>query len=134
MSCYTTTLIEPWNFHVQELANLPTLELFQNDGSPSARKLFILWNPILRPKDVSWNSFCEVIYSSYSVNWRHICTTLMLLLPYCRSWRKLSLQLVIMSWQMKVLILFVQGDNPCIYGLQYYKTLELLTLMYAALF
>ncbi|XP_057441075.1 uncharacterized protein LOC130732945 isoform X2 [Lotus japonicus] len=38
--------------HSMELANLPTLELFQNDGSPSARKLFILWNPILRPKDI----------------------------------------------------------------------------------
>ncbi|XP_028763598.1 uncharacterized protein LOC114721875 isoform X2 [Neltuma alba] len=36
--------------HSMELANLPTLELVQNDGSPSARKLFILWNPILRPK------------------------------------------------------------------------------------
>ena len=30
----------------QELANLPKVELIQNDGSP-ARKLFILWNPIL---------------------------------------------------------------------------------------
>ncbi|XP_024168520.1 uncharacterized ATP-dependent helicase YprA isoform X1 [Rosa chinensis] len=30
--------------HCMELANLPTLELIQNDGSPAARKLFILWN------------------------------------------------------------------------------------------
>lgn len=37
---------------LQELANLPTLELIQNDGSPSARKLFILWNPIACPKTV----------------------------------------------------------------------------------
>ncbi|XP_059453824.1 uncharacterized protein LOC132184275 isoform X1 [Corylus avellana] len=36
--------------HCMELANLPTLELIQNDGSPSARKLFILWNPIACPK------------------------------------------------------------------------------------
>ncbi|QHO16981.1 uncharacterized protein [Arachis hypogaea] len=36
--------------HSMELANLPALELFQNDGSPSARKLFILWNPSLHPK------------------------------------------------------------------------------------
>ncbi|KAF3438232.1 hypothetical protein FNV43_RR20993 [Rhamnella rubrinervis] len=32
----------------QELANLPKIELMQNEGSPSARKLFILWDPILR--------------------------------------------------------------------------------------
>ncbi|XP_061350533.1 uncharacterized protein LOC133295696 isoform X2 [Gastrolobium bilobum] len=38
--------------HSMELANLSTLELFQNDGSPSARKLFILWNPTLRPKAI----------------------------------------------------------------------------------
>lgn len=31
----------------QELANLPKVELIQNDGSPSPRKLFILWNSIL---------------------------------------------------------------------------------------
>ncbi|KAF7838556.1 ATP-dependent helicase HRQ1 isoform A [Senna tora] len=36
--------------HCTELANLPTVELVQNDGSPSTRKLFILWNPLLRPK------------------------------------------------------------------------------------
>lgn len=36
--------------HSMELANLSTVELFQKDGSPSARKLFILWNPVLRPK------------------------------------------------------------------------------------
>ncbi|CAJ1975483.1 unnamed protein product [Sphenostylis stenocarpa] len=36
----------------QELANLSTLELFQNDGSPSTRKLFVLWNPALRPKAI----------------------------------------------------------------------------------
>jgi len=40
----------------KELANLSTLELFQKDGSPSARKLFILWNPVLHPKAVSWTS------------------------------------------------------------------------------
>nr|KYP47965.1 Putative ATP-dependent helicase HRQ1 [Cajanus cajan] len=38
--------------HSMELANLSTLELFQNDGSPSARKLFVLWNPALRPKAI----------------------------------------------------------------------------------
>ncbi|XP_022634604.1 uncharacterized protein LOC106756587 isoform X4 [Vigna radiata var. radiata] len=36
--------------HSMELANLSTLELFQNDGSPSTRKLFVLWNPAVRPK------------------------------------------------------------------------------------
>ncbi|ESW10374.1 hypothetical protein PHAVU_009G203700 [Phaseolus vulgaris] len=38
--------------HSMELANLSTLELFQNDGSPSTRKLFVLWNPALRPKAI----------------------------------------------------------------------------------
>ncbi|KAL9433387.1 hypothetical protein AB3S75_028256 [Citrus x aurantiifolia] len=31
--------------HCMELANLSTLELIQNDGSPCAQKLFVLWNP-----------------------------------------------------------------------------------------
>ncbi|KAJ4713250.1 ATP-dependent helicase [Melia azedarach] len=31
--------------HCMELANLSALELINNDGSPSARKLFVLWNP-----------------------------------------------------------------------------------------
>ncbi|XP_030939060.1 uncharacterized protein LOC115963945 isoform X4 [Quercus lobata] len=38
--------------HCMELANLPTLELIQSDGSPSARKLFILWNPVVSPKTI----------------------------------------------------------------------------------
>ncbi|PNY04728.1 ATP-dependent helicase hrq1-like protein [Trifolium pratense] len=38
--------------YCRELANLPKVELFQKDGSPSARKLFILWNPVLRPKTI----------------------------------------------------------------------------------
>ncbi|XP_058723095.1 uncharacterized protein LOC131594917 isoform X2 [Vicia villosa] len=38
--------------HSMELANLSKVELFQKDGSPSARKLFILWNPALRPKAI----------------------------------------------------------------------------------
>ncbi|KAK4395736.1 ATP-dependent helicase hrq1 [Sesamum angolense] len=36
----------------QELANLPTVELIEKDGSPSALKLFMLWNPPLRLKTV----------------------------------------------------------------------------------
>ncbi|KAJ7978775.1 ATP-dependent helicase [Quillaja saponaria] len=39
--------------HCMELANLSTVELIQNDGSPSARKLFILWNPDLHPQTLS---------------------------------------------------------------------------------
>ncbi|PON82996.1 UBQ, helicase-c and DEAD-like helicase domain-containing protein [Trema orientale] len=39
--------------HCMELANLPEVELIQNDGSPSARKLFVLWNPIASQKNVS---------------------------------------------------------------------------------
>ncbi|GAB4845369.1 hypothetical protein Ancab_038777 [Ancistrocladus abbreviatus] len=38
--------------HAMELANLPTLELIQKDGSPSGPKLFMLWNPPLYPKTV----------------------------------------------------------------------------------
>ncbi|OMO52842.1 hypothetical protein CCACVL1_29059 [Corchorus capsularis] len=34
--------------HCMELANLSTLELIENDGSPSSEKLFVLWNPALR--------------------------------------------------------------------------------------
>ncbi|XP_050223034.1 uncharacterized protein LOC126673096 isoform X2 [Mercurialis annua] len=37
--------------HCMELANLSTLELIDNDGSPSARKLFALWNPSISNKD-----------------------------------------------------------------------------------
>ncbi|KAK9278899.1 hypothetical protein L1049_028480 [Liquidambar formosana] len=33
--------------HAMELAKLQTLELIQNDGSPSSQKFFILWNPPL---------------------------------------------------------------------------------------
>ncbi|XP_060674220.1 uncharacterized protein LOC107433954 isoform X5 [Ziziphus jujuba] len=39
--------------HCKELANLPKAELIENDGSPSARKLFILWNPVLHQETVS---------------------------------------------------------------------------------
>ncbi|KAK8710764.1 hypothetical protein V6N13_146074 [Hibiscus sabdariffa] len=33
--------------HCMELANLSTLELIENDGSPSSEKLFVLWNPAI---------------------------------------------------------------------------------------
>lgn len=36
----------------QELANLPEVELIQNDGSPAPKKLFILWNPIVKRENV----------------------------------------------------------------------------------
>ncbi|XP_031376686.1 uncharacterized protein LOC116192305 isoform X2 [Punica granatum] len=38
--------------HSMELANLSTLELIQNDGSPASQKLFVLWNSSLQPKTV----------------------------------------------------------------------------------
>ncbi|KAK6148636.1 hypothetical protein DH2020_019548 [Rehmannia glutinosa] len=38
--------------HAMELANLPTVELIENDGSPSGLKLFMLWNPPLCLKTV----------------------------------------------------------------------------------
>lgn len=37
---------------LQELANLPTAELIEDDGSPSGLKLFMLWNPPLCLKTV----------------------------------------------------------------------------------
>ncbi|OVA04884.1 Helicase [Macleaya cordata] len=44
--------------HAMELANLPSVELIQNDGSPCGPKLFILWNPPLYLKTVprNWSS------------------------------------------------------------------------------
>ncbi|GAV77746.1 DEAD domain-containing protein/Helicase_C domain-containing protein/DUF1998 domain-containing protein [Cephalotus follicularis] len=39
--------------HCMELANLSTIELFKNDGSPSSHKLFVLWNPSLCQESVS---------------------------------------------------------------------------------
>jgi hypothetical protein len=106
------TAVLTMNSYVQELANLPTVELFQKDGSPSARKLFILWNPALRPKTVSWSSVVLVKqYNSSSANGKHILTNQMLLLLDCSYPVKLGLLWIMMSWQMKVLILFVQGDN-----------------------
>ncbi|XP_008453310.2 uncharacterized protein LOC103494067 isoform X1 [Cucumis melo] len=36
--------------HCMELGNLSSLELIDNDGSPSARKLFLLWNPVMALK------------------------------------------------------------------------------------
>ncbi|KAG5618424.1 hypothetical protein H5410_018248 [Solanum commersonii] len=39
--------------HSKELSNLPTIELIQNDGSPSGLKLFMFWNPPLRLKKIS---------------------------------------------------------------------------------
>lgn len=37
---------------VQELANLSELELIEKDGSPSSKKLFVLWNPSAPPTTV----------------------------------------------------------------------------------
>ncbi|KAG8379349.1 hypothetical protein BUALT_Bualt07G0079100 [Buddleja alternifolia] len=48
--------------HAMELANVPTIELIDSDGSPSGLKLFMLWNPPLCLKTVwkktktSWES------------------------------------------------------------------------------
>ncbi|XP_020537574.1 uncharacterized ATP-dependent helicase YprA isoform X2 [Jatropha curcas] len=39
--------------HCMELANLSTLELINNDGSPSSQKLFALWNPLSYPGTAS---------------------------------------------------------------------------------
>ncbi|XP_021674858.2 uncharacterized protein LOC110660749 isoform X3 [Hevea brasiliensis] len=38
--------------HCMELANLSTLELINNDGSPSSQKFFALWNPMSCPGTV----------------------------------------------------------------------------------
>lgn len=39
--------------HSKELSNLPTIELIQNDGSPSGSKHFVFWNPPLRMNMIS---------------------------------------------------------------------------------
>ncbi|KAG6675366.1 hypothetical protein I3842_15G097700 [Carya illinoinensis] len=54
--------------HCMELANLRTLELIQNDGSPSARKLFILWNPIACPNASSMDASESAVENA---NFRH---------------------------------------------------------------
>ncbi|CAH1422386.1 unnamed protein product [Lactuca virosa] len=42
--------------HTMELSSLPTMELIHKDGSPSGPKLFVLWNPPLRMKNVNKRS------------------------------------------------------------------------------
>ncbi|KAI4365849.1 hypothetical protein MLD38_021798 [Melastoma candidum] len=43
--------------HCMELANLESIELVQNDGSPSAKKLFVLWNSSESPQThENWSS------------------------------------------------------------------------------
>ncbi|CAH9142639.1 unnamed protein product [Cuscuta epithymum] len=42
--------------HTKELANLPAIELIQNDGSPSGPKTFVLWNPPVCLRTVSKRS------------------------------------------------------------------------------
>ncbi|KAK1564744.1 hypothetical protein Q3G72_010528 [Acer saccharum] len=49
----TATSANPMD-HCMELANLSTLDLIKNDGSPSSQKLFVLWNPISSLRTV-WN-------------------------------------------------------------------------------
>lgn len=56
----------------QELANLPNLELIQNDGSPCGPKYFLLWNPPLYSTNVS--SFYLSIWICFS------CSNFVLLL------------------------------------------------------
>ncbi|CAG7911720.1 unnamed protein product [Brassica rapa] len=42
--------------HCMELANLSELELIEKDGSPSSKKLFVLWNPSASPTTKSEES------------------------------------------------------------------------------
>ncbi|KAI8543129.1 hypothetical protein RHMOL_Rhmol08G0194400 [Rhododendron molle] len=57
--------------HAMELANLPTMELIQNDGSPSGRKLFVLWNPPLNPDTVMKTSSSRDTKVSLDKNMGH---------------------------------------------------------------
>ncbi|CAN7141561.1 unnamed protein product [Brassica rapa subsp. narinosa] len=45
--------------HCMELANLSELELIEKDGSPSSKKLFVLWNPSANPTTKSEESSKE---------------------------------------------------------------------------
>lgn len=77
---------------MQELSNLPTMELIQNDGSPSGSKLFVLWNPPLRLKMV-----CSVVksYSSRVFNGKLFSTFRSSeVLLSCRSQRELRVALM----------------------------------------
>ncbi|KAF5177122.1 Atp-dependent helicase hrq1 [Thalictrum thalictroides] len=47
--------------HAMELAGLSTLDLIQNDGSPSGPKFFALWNPPIYWKTVGAFSFAIII-------------------------------------------------------------------------
>ncbi|RAL41651.1 hypothetical protein DM860_008833 [Cuscuta australis] len=46
----TATSANPADHTKVELANLPAVELIQNDGSPSGPKTFVLWNPPVTKK------------------------------------------------------------------------------------
>jgi hypothetical protein len=96
------------NFLVlQELANLPTLELIQNDGSPSARKLFILWNTVACPKTV-WVFATIRDLLRRSIFSRNMYFLLTLLKYSC--WRKL-VEWILENLQLKILISEIQGNN-----------------------
>lgn len=54
---------------LQELAILSSVEVIDDDGSPSASKLFMLWNPPLCLKTVrllSWSGLPN-FYSAFSL-------------------------------------------------------------------
>ncbi|CAH8312661.1 unnamed protein product [Eruca vesicaria subsp. sativa] len=49
--------------HCMELANLSELELIEKDGSPSSKKLFVLWSPTIRPTTV-WSRNLDIYEST----------------------------------------------------------------------
>ncbi|KAL0736323.1 hypothetical protein Bca4012_012533 [Brassica carinata] len=46
--------------HCMELANLSEIELIEKDGSPSSKKLFVLWNPSIAPATKSEESLNDM--------------------------------------------------------------------------
>lgn len=87
---------------LQELSNLPTLELIQNDGSPSARKLFILWNPIVYAKTVRTRVKSTI--------WSRNIYLLANVTNYS-CWRKIGAVGILVSLQLKISILDIQGNH-----------------------
>lgn len=94
---HTFIVFIDWNICIdaQELANLSTLELINNDGSPSSQKLFALWNPTSYPETVG-----AVLFFLFSVSVKDMHNNMLfiycsLALPNYRCQTKMAVTLQI---------------------------------------